>query len=153
MSAMCQVLFFALIFTNSVDAPSGTSHLVTLVWAVQFCFTQLSAFNRTVSLGRKVIPWAGTMQTSFGIDRMDFILKILLSFMVFFTVSSVIFATIGCFVKTEVLDQTSIICILINQAIFTVCFIYQVSTWAVIILHRQNLTIQLTRTSPVSTLD
>lgn len=127
LSCMILSALFALVFTNTITARNGTTHLLLIVWVTPFFSIEALALRKLVHLGRRIIPWNGSMHGE-DVSRFDARLRRLMVGMValfFLTWASMI---VGCFISPLTFDRLSLASLLVNQMFFFSSLVYQVSS-------------------------
>jgi hypothetical protein len=124
-SAMILSIFLALVVTNRINARSGKSHLLMILWVTPYNMIELFALRKIVSLGNKLIPWNAPMQID-DMSRFDFTLKTLLRIVVSLFLLSWIFAIVGCAVEPLTYDKISLWSLFGEQFFYFTSLVYQV---------------------------
>ena len=125
LSVVILLLFFLLASTDKISASNGTSHLLMIAWVTPFCIIEGFSLRRIIFLGKKIIPWQGTIKGD-HLGRFDYLLKALVVVMILLFILSWIFGLLGYFVQPFTFNQISLYCVFFHQVVYFFSLTYQV---------------------------
>jgi len=128
LSVVFLILMYVLTLKNVVSGPRGTTHVLMILWVTPFCIIEGFALRKLVRLGKRIIPWQGSMQSGEDIGKFDSWLRFLAILMVILFFLCWLGVIIGCFVHPLVFHRISLGSLLVHQILFFSSLVYQVSS-------------------------